>query len=64
MTELIHFIEEYFNKEAIFTAVDKGEEYTVDISEIMTIIDKKNVFLENEKDYINKLLTTYYPKEK
>jgi len=63
MIEVIHLIENYFDTKAIFNSVDKGEEYTVDISEMEKIIDKNTLFLENEKDYITKLLTTYYPKE-
>lgn len=63
MIELINLIEKYYDTKAIFNTVDRGEEYIVDIHEIMTIIDKNNVFLENEKAYINKLLTAYYPKE-
>lgn len=64
MIDMIHLIEDYFDTKAIFNTVDKGEKYIVDISEIETIIDKNKLFLSNKKDYINKLLTTYHPKEK
>jgi len=55
---IINRIEEHLHKKAIFNAIDKGDNYKIDISGIEPVIKKLNIHFDD--DYLDSLLKKYY----
>jgi len=56
--EVVNVIESFLNKKARYQVFNKGTKYTIDISKISAIIQKKNISFEG--DYLMKILNKYY----
>jgi len=56
--EVVKLLENFLHKKAIYRGLSKGSKYTIDISQISTIIEKNNISFED--DYLLKVLNKYY----
>jgi len=55
---IMRTIEKHLGKKAVYTEIDRGVNYHIDISEIIPVIDKYNIRFTD--DYLSLLLKRYY----
>jgi nucleoside-diphosphate-sugar epimerase len=56
---IVHAIESFVNKQAIFTEKEKGAKISIDISRVKPLFELLKI--EFEENYLSRLLVKYYP---
>lgn len=60
MTDIVHVMEHIVGKRAIYNVVERGSEYPIDVTRMLTVLNKTSV--KFGEDYLEKVVIKYYGK--